>query len=141
MPPIPQPGGGGFAGFPVLQKLYLKFVVFADNGERELEAIIRGSPLLRVLVLDDVYTPVDCVIEAPNLHTLQFYALGSHRWQFGELPRLQHASICVTEYQYGQGEDHFQEILAGVSQVQELRLYLPVRTLSALYMLYCQCLP
>ena len=45
---IPSLPRSRFAGFPVLQELYLWYVDFADNGERELQAIIQGSPLLRV---------------------------------------------------------------------------------------------
>ena len=36
----------GFAGFPALQKLDLNSVDFPANGENQLEAIIRRSPLL-----------------------------------------------------------------------------------------------
>jgi hypothetical protein len=54
IPPRPR---SRFAGFPVLQELYPRNVDFADNGERELQAIVQGSPLLRVLVLVEVFTP------------------------------------------------------------------------------------
>jgi hypothetical protein len=69
IPPLPV----GFAGFPALQKLDLNSVDFPDNGENQLEAIIRRSPLLHALDLSDVFIPDDCpdsVIEAPNLRSL-----------------------------------------------------------------------
>ncbi|WVZ57378.1 hypothetical protein U9M48_007770 [Paspalum notatum var. saurae] len=49
----------GFAGFPVLEELYLSHVEFQDSDVMEMEApfqaIIRRSPLLCVLALDGLY--------------------------------------------------------------------------------------
>jgi hypothetical protein len=125
IPPLPQ--RGGFAGFPVLKELYLTSVEFADNGESQLRAIIRASPMLRVLMLERVYAnDIDCVIEAPNLHTLGLISYSE--WRFGDLPRLQYASINVLAYLQG-GRAGFVEFLAGVSQVEELIFNLPVHFL------------
>ncbi|CAL4999745.1 unnamed protein product [Urochloa decumbens] len=113
----------GFAGFPVLEELYLGNVEFTYNGERQLQDIIRGSPLLRVLYLADVDNPAYCVIEAPNLHSLTLISDYDEEWRFGELPCLQHASIFVPEL-----EDHgndFGKFLARFAQVRELAFHSP----------------
>ncbi|CAL5070219.1 unnamed protein product [Urochloa decumbens] len=111
----------GFAGLHVLEELYLSDVEFADDGERHLQAIIHGSPLLRVLYLSDVDNPAACVIEAPNFHSLTLRSTYDFDWRFGELPCLQYASIDVSE-----PEDlDFRKFLARLSQVRELTLWLP----------------
>ncbi|XP_066350132.1 F-box/FBD/LRR-repeat protein At1g13570-like isoform X2 [Miscanthus floridulus] len=120
---IPSLPRSRFAGFPVLQELYLWYVDFADKGDGELQAIIRGSPLLRVLELVEVFTLVDCVIEAPNLQTLVVDSQDDDGWRFGRLPRLQYAMIDVAEY--GHGGHRLLEFFVGVSQVRELIFYLP----------------
>ncbi|WVZ91639.1 hypothetical protein U9M48_037783 [Paspalum notatum var. saurae] len=91
----------GFSGFPVLEKLCLDAVRFLEHGERQLQAIVRGSPLLRVLKLEHVENPVDCVIDAPNVRRLiycsEFVNIDSGRFRerFGELPCLQDAAISA----------------------------------------------
>jgi hypothetical protein len=93
--PLPQPQpGGGFAGFPVLKELYLTVVEFAARKESLLQAIIRASPMLGVLLLEQVDgIDTDCVIEAPNLHTLGLISSSIH-WRLGSCHASNmHASI------------------------------------------------
>ncbi|KAJ1273869.1 hypothetical protein BS78_05G017900 [Paspalum vaginatum] len=122
VPPTPLPVG--FAGFPVLEELYLRSVdFFFDRGEKQLQAIVLGSPLLRVLCLEDVVSHVDCLIEAPNLHSLTLVADSDSDFRFGELPCLQSSSIRVRDCQED-GHD-FVRFLAGVAHVRELTLFSP----------------
>ena len=126
IPPLPV----GFAGFPVLEELYFAYVTFPDNTERQLQAIIGGAPLLRVLSLLDVYNYVDCVIEAPNLHSLTLGLEFDNVYHFGELPCLHDAEIILSAFsEPGHNVGRF---LAGVVQVQELTFISSVRTLCAL---------
>ena len=133
IPPRPR---SRFASFRVLQELHLRRVVFADNGERELQAIIQGSPLLRELVLLEVFTPVDCMTVAPNLQTLVIGSQVDNGWRFGKLPRLQYANINVLVYlPHGHGGHRLLEFFAGVSQVREFfllagTLFAPITSLS-----------
>ncbi|CAD6332724.1 unnamed protein product [Miscanthus lutarioriparius] len=88
----------GFAGFPALQELDLKFVHFLAHGENQLEAIIRRSPLLHALYMSNVFIPLGCphsVIEAPNLRSLTIYSHDDYDWRIGELPCLEDANIQV----------------------------------------------
>ena len=88
----------GFAGFPALQKLDLNSVDFPANGENQLEAIIRRSPLLHTLDMFDVFIPddyPDSLIEAPNLRSLTIYSHDDD-WRIGELPCLEDAHSAVT---------------------------------------------
>ncbi|OEL21107.1 hypothetical protein BAE44_0017874 [Dichanthelium oligosanthes] len=130
IPPLPV----GFAGFPLLQELYLSHIAYTrDDGVSRLQGMIRGSPLLRLLYLDEVDAPGDFVIEAPNLHSLTLISSELESdWRFGELPRLQYASIDVAEYmRHGLPVDDgygFLEFLARFSQVRELILNSPVCT-------------
>ncbi|OQU79699.1 hypothetical protein SORBI_3008G181900 [Sorghum bicolor] len=136
LPPLPQPQpqpGGGFAGvFPVLKELYLTLVAFTEyhQGWRpwsQLQAMIRASPMLRVLLLEDMYIVNNCVIEAPNLDTLGIISSGIIHWRFGDLPRLQYASIDFGHRMTDQGAPAgCVEFLASVSQVQELIFKLPL---------------
>ncbi|KAJ1273871.1 hypothetical protein BS78_05G018100 [Paspalum vaginatum] len=126
IPPIPV----GFAGFPVLEELYLIRVEFpsaesSDFMEHPFRAIIRGSPLLCVLSLDGLYhSPLDGVIESPNLHSLTLCSAHDDDWCFGELPCLLSAKIFVSRYtQLGYDLGGF---LAGLSQVRELTFLAPV---------------
>ncbi|WVZ54747.1 hypothetical protein U9M48_005499 [Paspalum notatum var. saurae] len=125
IPPIPV----GFAGFPVLEELYLSRVEFPDPHAMDMEApfqaIIRRSPLLRVLSLDRLYCrALDNVIESPNLHSLTLCSQHDDDWCFGELPCLQNATILVLRYmQFGYDLGGF---LAGLSQVRELTFLTPV---------------
>ncbi|CAL5025349.1 unnamed protein product [Urochloa decumbens] len=120
LPPLPV----GFAGFPVLEDLYLSEIKLPPNREGQLQAIIHGSPLLRVLYLEYVQDPVGgCVIQAPNLHSLTFISSENKGWRFGELPCLD-ACICYVD-EYDEDEQDFGELLARVAQVEELTLHLP----------------
>ncbi|CAL5025350.1 unnamed protein product [Urochloa decumbens] len=122
LPPLPV----GFAGFPVLEDLYLSEIKLPPNREGQLQAIIHGSPLLRVLYLEYVQDPVGgCVIQAPNLHSLTFISSENKGWRFGELPCLD-ACICYVD-EYDEDEQDFGELLARVAQVEELTLHLPFR--------------
>lgn len=108
----------------MLEDLYLSYVTFPDsNTGRHLEAIIRGSPLLHVLSIEDVYNYVDCVIEAPNLHSLTLGLESDNVYRFGNLPCLQDAKIFVSDYS-DQGHD-VGGFLAGIAQVRELTFFLP----------------
>jgi hypothetical protein len=128
--PQPQPGGG-FAGFPVLKELYLKFVFYADGGEG-LRAMIRASPMLRVLHLEEVLdTYMDCVIEAPNLHTLGVIS-DCYVVRFEKLPRLQCASINVVNFY---DDECIIEFLTAVSHIEELIFNIQVHCLIA--PIYC----
>ena len=89
--------------------------------------MIRASPMLRVLLLEDMYIVNNCVIEAPNLDTLGIISSGIIHWRFGDLPRLQYASIDFGHRMTDQGAPAgCVEFLASVSQVQELIFKLPV---------------
>ncbi|CAL5082848.1 unnamed protein product [Urochloa decumbens] len=127
LPPLPV----GFAGFPVLEDLHLSEVNFLENGEGQVQAIIHGSPLLRVLYLAYLqmeYPVVGCVIEAPNLHSLTLITVYNDGWRFGELPCLHDAWISVTEYT--EVEQDFGELLSRVAQVEELTLFSPYNTVK-----------
>ncbi|WVZ54746.1 hypothetical protein U9M48_005498 [Paspalum notatum var. saurae] len=90
-----------------------------------LRAIIRGSPLLRVLSLDDLWDSVfDCVIESPNLHSLTLCSGYDGDWSFGELPCLQNAKIHVSHF-LDDDELDFGVCLAGVAHVRELTFFSP----------------
>ncbi|CAL5070274.1 unnamed protein product [Urochloa decumbens] len=128
LPPLPV----GFAGFPVLEDLYLSEITLPPDREGQLQAIIHGSPLLRVLYLEYVRYPVGgCVIEAPNLHSLTLIVPFNDDWRFGELPCLHDACIEIDEYYeatrngYSKKSPHFGELLARVAQVEELTLRSP----------------
>ncbi|CAL5086839.1 unnamed protein product [Urochloa decumbens] len=127
LPPLPV----GFAGFPVLEDLHLSEVNFLENGEGQVQAIIHGSPLLRVLYLaylQMIHPVVGCVIEAPNLHSLTLITVYNDGWRFGELPCLHDAWISVTEYT--EVEQDFGELLSRVAQVEELTLFSPYNTVK-----------
>ncbi|XP_072147963.1 F-box/FBD/LRR-repeat protein At1g13570 [Setaria viridis] len=117
----------GFAGFPLLKDLEL---VDAHLSEIEdLEAIVRGSPLLDALMVSDAYILnkelAGCVIEAPNLRSLTIISVVVYGWQFGGLPRLDNATIDLDTYMY---EGDLGEFLAGVAHARKLTLttfYLP----------------
>ncbi|CAD6218812.1 unnamed protein product [Miscanthus lutarioriparius] len=95
-------------------ELSLTDVKFADNGESQFEAMIRASPMLGVLVLEEIYTnDMDRVIEALNLHTLRH----TFTPKILEAPNLQYA------YQLHGAPAGFVEFLAGVFQVRELIFY------------------
>ncbi|CAO2184384.1 unnamed protein product [Urochloa humidicola] len=118
LPPLPV----GFNGFPVLEDLYLKQMKFPLDREGQLQTIIHGSPLLRVLYLEhDEYFVGGCVIEAPNLHSLTLIVPYNDDWRFGELPCLHDACIMVDEYD--EDEQDFGELLGRVAQVEELTLF------------------
>ncbi|CAO2173502.1 unnamed protein product [Urochloa humidicola] len=120
LPPLPV----GFTGFPVLEDLYLKQMKFPLDREGQLQAIIHGSPLLRVLYLEhDEYLVGCCVIEASNLHSLTLITPYNDDWQFGQLPCLHDACIMVDEYD--EDEQDFGELLGRVAQVEELTLLSP----------------
>ncbi|CAL4900279.1 unnamed protein product [Urochloa decumbens] len=130
IPPLPV----GFAGFPLLRELYLSHIVYTiDDDENRLQGMVHGSPLLRLLYLDEVDAPGDFVIEAPNLQSLTLISSEMKSdWRFGELPCLQYASIDVAEYmQHGLPVEDgygFLEFLARFSQVRELILNSPTYT-------------
>ncbi|PVH64484.1 hypothetical protein PAHAL_2G281900 [Panicum hallii] len=110
----------GFAGFPVLQELKIADVQFSVN--LELEAIIGRSPLLAVLELSDVYIPSDepCMIAAPNLRSLTIVSVADYyAWEFGELPRLDNATIDFDTYVNG---NDFGVFVAGVAHARKLTL-------------------
>ncbi|WVZ51406.1 hypothetical protein U9M48_002556 [Paspalum notatum var. saurae] len=118
IPPLPV----GFAGFPVLEELCLNNAVFSLYGQ--LQAIIRGSPRLRVLSLEDGQDYAD-MIAAPNLHSLSLHSEHYSDWRFGELPCLQDAYICaqsclLLRYDFGR-------FLAGFSQVRKLTFFSPAQ--------------
>ncbi|WVZ54748.1 hypothetical protein U9M48_005500 [Paspalum notatum var. saurae] len=111
----------GFSGFPVLEKLCLAYVKFLDHGERQLQSIICGSPQLRVLCLEDLDNPVDCVIEAPNLCSLSFCSdYAEDNCRFRELPCLQDADIVVSLSSYPQDVHDCLGLLAAVARVRVL---------------------
>ncbi|WVZ91929.1 hypothetical protein U9M48_038041 [Paspalum notatum var. saurae] len=118
----------GFAGFPVLEELYLSRVEFQDPDDMDIEAtlqtIIRRSPLLRVLSFDGLRScPLDNGIQLPNLHSLTICSGYYDMWRFAELPCLQIAKILMLDY-YQHGQD-LAEFLAGLSQVRELTFLVP----------------
>ncbi|GJN33865.1 hypothetical protein PR202_gb22492 [Eleusine coracana subsp. coracana] len=126
-PPLPA----GFAGFPLLQEMNLTNVRFVGDGEEQVEAIIRQSPLLEVLKLSYVLISTDeseadeWVIQGPNLRSLTIRSKDYQGWQFGELPRLSDATIDLVSYV---DEHDFGEFLAGVGHVGKLTIaagYLP----------------
>ena len=128
----------GFAGFPALQELDLKFVHFLAHGENQLEAIIRRSPLLHALYMSNVFIPLGCphsVIEAPNLRSLTIYSHDDYDWRIGELPCLEDANIQVTFYpQYGHDLGDF---LARFAQVRNLTLVSPVHCFHLFLLFLC----
>ncbi|KAG2635308.1 hypothetical protein PVAP13_2NG346000 [Panicum virgatum] len=110
----------GFAGFPVLQELKLVDVQF--SVKEALEAIISRSPLLAVLELCEVCNPSDepCMIAAPNLRSLTIVLVCDYyAWEFGELPRLDNATIDFDTYVNG---DDFGAFVAGVAHARRLTL-------------------
>uniref|UniRef100_A0A804Q5K4 F-box domain-containing protein n=2 Tax=Zea mays TaxID=4577 RepID=A0A804Q5K4_MAIZE len=122
IPPLPV----GFPGFPALQKLVLAYVIFPSNGFKQLEAIIRRSPLLHTLHMFDVFIPgeyPDSVIEAPNLRVLSIYSPYDYRWRFGELSCLEYANIHV--FHCPQHEHDFGVFLARFAHVQKFGLFSP----------------
>ncbi|CAM0148584.1 unnamed protein product [Urochloa decumbens] len=121
LPPLPV----GFAGFPVLEDLYLREIKLPDDRDGQLQAIIHGSPLLRVLYLEhEQYPQGGCVIQAPNLRSLTLNIPWNDGWRFGELPCLHDACICVDGYDE-EDEQDFGELLAQLAQVEELTLQSP----------------
>ncbi|RLN36422.1 hypothetical protein C2845_PM03G36090 [Panicum miliaceum] len=91
----------GFAGFLALQELNLADVQFT---------------------LSDVYIPSDepCMIAAPNLRSLTIVSVGDYyAWVFGELPRLDNATIDFDTYVNG---DDFGVFVAGVAHARKLTL-------------------
>jgi hypothetical protein len=134
IPPLPV----GFAGFPALQELDLSSVRFPANGEKQLEAIVRRSPLLHVLRLFDVFLPDDrpeSVIEAPNLRSLRIHSDTDCGWRIGELPCLEDADIQV--FLCTRREHGFGDFLARFAHVQKLTLYLPVRYFDFVLLIMC----
>ncbi|EES19953.1 hypothetical protein BDA96_09G247000 [Sorghum bicolor] len=132
IPPLPV----GFAGFPTLQELDLIFVVFPANGDKQLEAIIRRSPLLRTLDMFDVCISDDypeSVIEAPNLRILSIYSEYDYGWRFGELPCLEYANIDLLFCP--QHERDFGDFLARFAHVQKLSLFSPADDVKMPYTL------
>jgi hypothetical protein len=134
IPPLPV----GFAGFPALQELDLAFVNFPSNEDKQLEAIIRRSPLLHTLFMCNVCIPdgyPDSVIEAPNLRVLSFVSEYDYGWRFGELPCLEYADIDALfcpqhEHDYG-------FFLARFAHVQRLTIFCPVRYFYFVLLIMC----
>ena len=80
--------------------------------------------------LVEVFTPVDCMIEAPNLQSLVVDSQLDNSWRFGKLPRLQYANIDVSVFlPHGHGGHRLLHFFAGVSQVRELIFYSRVHCL------------
>ncbi|KAJ1264102.1 hypothetical protein BS78_09G236600 [Paspalum vaginatum] len=132
IPPLPV----GFAGFPVLQVLILGSVEFPANGENQLEAIIRHSPLLHDLTLFAVTIPKDCpdsVIQTPNLRKLAIFSGNDKGWRIGEMPRLEYAKIEVMLYRQ-HGHD-FGGFLAQFAHVRKLALFWPINDVEIMHKL------
>ncbi|XP_037441301.1 F-box/FBD/LRR-repeat protein At1g13570-like isoform X2 [Triticum dicoccoides] len=119
IPPLPVE----FTGFPVLKQLELSGVTFPPNGQIQLEAIIKASPLLDTLSLIYVDTYSEAfpgwVIWGANLRRLTIVSKDNHGWQVAELPNLHEATINL---QSCENFSDFGGLLAGLAQVRKLVL-------------------
>ncbi|KAL6846497.1 hypothetical protein ACP4OV_023945 [Aristida adscensionis] len=90
---------------------------------RQLEAIIGGSPLLRVLKIDCLVIPDqrNVVINALNLCSLTITSWVGHgcAWRIAELPHLDNATFRLDSYAQEHG---FREFLARAAHVRKLIL-------------------
>ncbi|KAF0900948.1 hypothetical protein E2562_037083 [Oryza meyeriana var. granulata] len=128
----------GFAGFPNLTMLSLVYVGLPENGERKLEAIIRMSPSLVSLELNNVEVTDDdfdsWIIQAPNLARLTIISDIDYGWEIQELPSIQEANINSEDYSI---DRDFVRLLTCLAEVRELEFLMPYTEGNALEGISC----
>ncbi|TVU32359.1 hypothetical protein EJB05_24084, partial [Eragrostis curvula] len=117
LPPLPST----FQGFPQLEHLHLREVIFLNNGEMTFEALISKSPSLRTLGIqfprfegykkEHIYR--EWVIQAPKLEDISIRSDDDCGWQIIDLPSLVTANVEL------QGPQ-ITRILSGITNVQKL---------------------
>ncbi|GJN03713.1 hypothetical protein PR202_ga21188 [Eleusine coracana subsp. coracana] len=116
--------------FPNLTWCSLDSVGFKYAGEKDVVALISGSPLLEVLWLKDPYFPYDensfkkgCVIEAPNLRHLKIVSEDDFGWKMGDLPSIETVEINIKDYDINRD---FVQLMTALAEVKKLILKMPV---------------
>uniref|UniRef100_J3MTM3 F-box/LRR-repeat protein 15/At3g58940/PEG3-like LRR domain-containing protein n=1 Tax=Oryza brachyantha TaxID=4533 RepID=J3MTM3_ORYBR len=128
----------GFAGFPNLTTLNLVYVGLPENGEKKLEAMIRMSPSLVSLELNNVEVTDDdfddWIIQAPNLERLTIISDIDYGWEIRELPSIQEANINSEDYSI---DRDFVKLLTCLAQVRQLEFLIPSTDGNALEGISC----